>query len=126
MAQLEGAASLTVRVVGLESSAGEVALALYATAETFDARQDPVAKARLPIESGSVSWQVTDLVPGRYALAAYHDADADGELDRGVGGWPTESYGFSNDARGVLGPPGFNAAALSLVPGDNQTEIRVR
>lgn len=122
----EEAASLTVRVIGLPPKGGEVALALYATAESFAARRDPVAKTRLPSDGGEVTWELTDLVPGRYAVAAYHDADGDGELDRGVGGWPSESYGFSNDARGRLGPPDFESAALSLLPGENRIEIRVR
>lgn len=124
--RLAGSASLAVRVGGFDSRTGEVALALYDSAESFGARRDPVATARLPIESDAVIWRVSGLVPGQYAVAAYHDADADGELDRAVAGWPTESYGFSNDARRIAGPPGFKAAAFSLEAGENQIEIRVR
>lgn len=125
--RLEGSGSLAVRVVGFDTRTGEVALALYDSAESFGARRDPVATARLPIESDAVIWRVVSgLVPGQYAVAAYHDADADGELDRAVAGWPTESYGFSNNARRIAGPPSFKAAAFSLEAGENQIEIRVR
>lgn len=123
---VDGPSNLTVRVVGLDSSSGELALALYDSAEAFAARRDPVAKARLPIQDKEMTWRVDALTPGRYAVAAYHDADSDGELDRAITGWPTESYGFSNDARSMAGPPGFKAAAFNLVAGDNQIEIGVR
>lgn len=123
---VEGSGSLAVRVIGFDTPAGEVALALYDSAETFADRRDPVAKARLPIESDEVIWQVDGLVPGRYAVAVFHDTDSDGELDRALAGWPTESYGFSNDARSIAGPPGFKAAAFSLGAGETRIEITVR
>ena len=34
-----------------------------------------------------------------------------------------EPYGFSNDARGLLGPPGFADAAMSLDGGDSAVVI---
>ena len=40
-------------------------------------------------------------------------------------GLPTERYGFSNDARGRMGPPGFDAAAVPL-DADHSITIRLR
>ena len=54
-----------------------------------------------------------DIPPGTYALAVIHDENSNGKLDTNWLGIPTEGYGFSNDARGLLGPPTFLAASFS-------------
>lgn len=45
------------------------------------------------------------LPQGSYAIACFHDENDNDKLDRAFSGFPTEAYGFSNDARGVFGPP---------------------
>ena len=47
-------------------------------------------------------------------MAAFHDANGDGELNANFVGMPTEGYGFSNGARGFMGPPAFGAAAVTV------------
>jgi uncharacterized protein (DUF2141 family) len=51
-----------------------------------------------------------DIPPGTYALAAIHDENMNGKLDANWLGAPTEGYGFSNDAKALLGAPSFSAA----------------
>ena len=69
---------------------------------------------------------MTDLPAGPYAVAAFHDLNGNGKLDRTALGPPAEPYGFSNDARGNFGPPGFDSAAIDLSPGRHTIRIRVR
>ncbi len=45
------------------------------------------------------------LSQGSYAVSAFHDENNNDEIDRSFSGIPSEKYGFSNDARGVFGPP---------------------
>ena len=59
-----------------------------------------------------------DIPPGRYAIAVVHDENMNGKLDTSRFGIPTEGYGFSNDARALLGPPSFSAASF---PYDGRT-----
>ena len=66
-----------------------------------------------------------EFTPGRYALFAMHDANANGDLDLNFLGIPIESYGFSNDAKGTVGPPSFDAAAVE-VKGDVPARIVIR
>ena len=54
------------------------------------------------------------LAPGEYAIAAFHDENANGEMDRGLFGIPTEGTGASNDARGVMAPPPYDGARFRL------------
>lgn len=49
---------------------------------------------------------------GTYALAVYHDRDADHVFDKNWIGLPTEPYGISNDPPMRFGPPPHEAAAF--------------
>jgi uncharacterized protein (DUF2141 family) len=76
--------------------------------------------------SGVVLRLSRELPPGDYAVMAYHDRNASGRLDTLPVGLPTEPYGFSNNNRGMFGPPAWRAAAFRLAgPGARQV-IRLR
>jgi len=51
-----------------------------------------------------------DVTPGEYALAAFHDENANNDLDRNIFGIPSEGTGASNDAHNMFGPPGYDDA----------------
>jgi uncharacterized protein (DUF2141 family) len=119
------ALELRVSVKGLRSSRGVVLIGLYDSAKSFDRAielsgkdgflndPDRVAGAALRINAalqGSVVF--SNLEPGRYAIIAIHDENANGRLDKNFFGVPTEPYGFSNDAQAFLGPPSFADAAI--------------
>lgn len=57
---------------------------------------------------------VSDLPPGKYAVAVYADSNRNGRLDKNFLGVPKEIYGFSNDARGRFGLPDFSAAVFEI------------
>ena len=63
--------------------------------------------------AGETVVTVQGVPPGTWAVLAYQDENANGELDRLLG-IPRENYGFSRDARGSFGPPGFEDAALPV------------
>ena len=55
-----------------------------------------------------------DIPPGQYAIAAFHDKNENEKLDANMLGIPTEAYGFSTNARGTFGPPGFEAISFMV------------
>jgi uncharacterized protein (DUF2141 family) len=55
-----------------------------------------------------------NLKPGTYAIAVFHDRNKNGKLDKNIFGAPTESYGFSNNARSTFSAPSFSAASFEL------------
>ena len=116
---------LTVRIAGLESSGGSVALALFDSGESFDQRDPAVDKIFLPVENGGCEWVLDGLSPGEYAVMAFHDRNANGELDKNKLGIPQEPYGFSQGARGKFGPPKFKRARFQL-DGDAVIELDLR
>jgi uncharacterized protein (DUF2141 family) len=91
-----------------------VGTAQAADLELAMAEAKRVAAAMLPIDGSTARLVIGGLVPGRYAVSVIHDQNGNGKLDTNLVGLPTEGYGFSRDARGTIGPPGFEAAAFDL------------
>lgn len=105
---------------------GRFAVAVFREGEGFP-EADRAAASRMVTPAGSVTRVVLeDLPPGRYAVAAFHDADENGRLTLWPIGLPREAYGFSRDARGRFGPPTFDRAAFTLGPGGARQSLTLR
>ena len=115
------AADLTVEIRGIRSDDGDVLLAVHgpASKDTFPSGEGVAASRREPARAGTLRFVIRDLPPGRYALAAFHDENGNGDLDTNPIGIPTEGFGFGNDAKATFGPPSFDAAAVTV--GDTST-----
>ena len=124
------AAELEVVVTGFDSSDGDALVALHGAPESSpDAtvRDAPlVANAQRAADTDEVVVVFADLPAGDYAVAAIHDANGNGELDANAFGMPTEAYGFSNDARGFMGPARFADAAVTVDADTPRLRIGVR
>ena len=123
------ATEVVVVLEGIESNSGEVQIDVFgeAHAATFPYSERGVlielrVRASAVVARGAAI-SLGEFTPGRYALFAMHDAN--GDLDLNFLGIPIESYGFSNDAKGTVGPPSFDAAAVE-VKGDVPTRIVIR
>lgn len=107
------ASDLTLRLSS-RAAGGSLAVAVYRDAEAFRRGDGPVATRSVPRTGTVTTLTFAGLAPGRYAVAAFHDTDGNGELTLWPIGLPREAYGFSNDARGRFGPPPFSEAAFDL------------
>ena len=115
------AADLEVVLEGIHSADGQALVAVHQEHPdaAFPSAAGVVANAARPATKGTMTFHFGGLAPGEYAVAAFHDANGDGELNANFVGMPTEGYGFSNGARGFMGPPSFAKAAVSV--GDAET-----
>lgn len=105
---------------------GRIAVAVFRDGGGFPDAEDAVRSAHVRPSGALTRLVIADLPPGRYSVAAFHDADGDGKLTLWPIGLPREAYGFSNDARGAFGPPRFDQAAFDLTPGGAVQRIRLR
>ncbi|MEM9223159.1 MAG: DUF2141 domain-containing protein [Pseudomonadota bacterium] len=108
------AGDMTITVLGVSSGKGMIRAALHAAAKDFPDAQNAIATLSAPARPGATTLVFKGLPPGRYAVAAFHDEDGNGKLKTNLIGVPTEAYGFSRNARGSVGPPSFNAAAVNM------------
>lgn len=119
------AADLTL-AISTTAPGGTLAVAVYSDAASFRRGEGPVASRVVSRSGPSTSVTFTGLAPGRYAVAAYHDTDGNGDLTLWPFGLPKEAYGFSRDARGRFGPPSFDSAAFDLPAGGTRQAFTLR
>lgn len=93
---------------------GRIAVAVYRDADSMRRGQGAVHTVMVARTGPITTTTISGLAPGRYAVAVFHDVDGDGRLSTWPIGLPKEAYGFSRDARGAFGPPGFADAAFDL------------
>jgi len=113
-------------VVGLRNSKGQVLCALYASAEGFPKdSQKAIRRVTSPISEKNASCEFSGLEPGTYAVSVFHDENSNGKLDTNFLGMPREGVGASNDAKGHMGPPKFDAAKFQFSGGRLNLKIPI-
>jgi uncharacterized protein (DUF2141 family) len=129
------ATELRLTVTGVRSDGGELLIGLYDNPEGYahaiaNASQgglmpDPGRLVGVSIRAkrGSETTVFAQLPPGRYAAIVIHDENDDGHLNVNAIGVPTEGYCFSNNARGFLGAPSFEAATFAVGTVDMSTAV---
>lgn len=118
---------LLVQVSQLSSAAGEVVVTVYPS----DPRRflAPRGKLlRLRVKATTPATRACFNLPGPdvYAVAVYHDANANEDFDRNRLGMPVEGFGFSNDAATRFGLPSFEAVRFAVKAGENGLRVKMR
>lgn len=112
VAQLLFAQNLTIEVRDIEKVEGHLYVALYNSEETF--MKKPLTAFRIDVKDTSLSIPCQGLPAGTYAISLFQDENGNGKLDSGAFGIPTEKFGFSNDAEGVMGPPSYAKCSFTF------------
>lgn len=118
--------TLTVTLVDLHSDKGQVACELFLGPKGYPKDASlAVQKLWVPIAGGAAKCVFPGVVPGAYAVAAFHDENGNGKLDTNFLGIPKEGLAASNDARGKMGPPSFDDAKLDVGKQDLAITVHV-
>lgn len=121
LAQLPGVAwsqascpGIHVKILDIRNSAGAVACALFESSTGFPTEYLLAATniMIIKVRDKQARCDFEDIPSGTYALAVVHDENMNGKLDVQWLGIPTEGYGFSNDAKALIGAPAFSAASF--------------
>ena len=116
------AATIEVRVSNVAGGKGKINVAVC-DRERF--LKQCVYSASVPARAGETVVSLKDIPAGSWAVLAYQDENENNELDRNFIGIPKENYGFSRDAAGRFGPPGFDDAAIEVREGTTLAPIRL-
>ncbi len=106
--------TLTVNVSTFRSTRGALVCRLFAGPEGFPAKATYRAQARVPIPGTTATCAFPQLASGTYAVAVFHDENANGKLDTNFLGIPSEGVGVSNNKRPLIGPPSWSDAKFRL------------
>lgn len=117
-------ARVVLRIEGLKEVKGEIRIAVFNSRETY--AREPFALAVVPVYGKQCEWEVPSLLFGEYAIAVYHDSNVNTKLDTNLVGAPTESYGFSNNARGLFGPPSWEKARIIIDKASQSFSIQLK
>lgn len=114
------AAELTLTFAGAQSGGGPVMVAIYDEPEGFSGGGAKGAVVLAMVEPSIGGLSLQGLMPGRYAVKAYQDANRDRALNVDSTGRPTEAVAVSGRATG--GWPRFDTAAIPI---QDSTQVRL-
>jgi uncharacterized protein (DUF2141 family) len=114
---------LVVVPVGLEKNQGSVMIRLANDEADFEADDEAFRSATVKVEDKRAVAVFEDVPHGEYAIKVFHDENSNQKLDTNFVGYPQEGFGFSNDAMGRFGPPGFEAAKFYIGSDELRIEI---
>jgi uncharacterized protein (DUF2141 family) len=114
---------ITIRHVG--SAAGRIMVALYADEDAYKAERRTMG-SMLPATPGEVKAVFVGLPEGRYGIAVFHDIDGDEKLNTNLLGYPTEPFGFGNDAEVRFSRPAFGETAVSVSGAPTRTTVTLK
>lgn len=115
--------TLEVTISNIRVTKGSIRLALYSGPADFMKKHKAVRE--VAVNGPTLNMVFENLEPGEYAISCYHDINDNKKLDSNFMGIPREPYGFSNNARGTFGPPGFDDAQFT-VKGNTKQSISVK
>jgi uncharacterized protein (DUF2141 family) len=128
LAQSSSCPGIHVQILNIRNSTGTVDCALFDAPEGFpiEVLRSATNVMVIKVRHTQARCDFEDIPPGTYALAIIHDENSNGKLDTNWLGIPTEGYGFSNDAKGSLGPPSFAAASFAYDGRNLELTIRLQ
>lgn len=115
-------ARLVVTIKEIRDATGNLRISLYGDADSFRKEDRALKVVSLPAAKGETRVTFDGIAPGRYALMAYHDENADGKLNLRLGMFPTEGYALSNNPR-VMGPPKFADSAFDVTAPETEASL---
>jgi len=120
------AGTLVITVENVKKNQGKILLAVYADNQNFLSEVTYRSVHQTVHQSGAVTVEVADLPYGNYAISLYHDENNNGKIDTNFMKIPKEPYGFSNNARGIFGPPSFEESRFSFNSARQEIRIEVK
>ena len=107
-AQGQETGDLTVVFTGLTTDTGKVGIALVNSKAGYDDEDKyGFRSAWAEVKEFQSQHTFTNIPLGTYSIKAFQDLNGDERLNKGMFGIPLEPDGFSNDARGMWGPPPY-------------------
>ncbi|MEO9469661.1 DUF2141 domain-containing protein [Parasphingorhabdus sp.] len=120
------AATLGIAVSGLRSQKGDVLVCLSSNPKYFpDCRKDKDARKIKVAAADAATFQISDVVPGTYAVALIHDENANGKMDMRLF-LPREGFGFSRNPKIGMGPPKFKSAQFEVGVTDANYAVKMK
>jgi len=110
------AADLTVYIPNVKQSEGQLMVAVFDSAETFN--KERLTGIQKKAVSGEMVFTFNDLAVGDYAIMLFHDVNGNGDLDYNLLGIPKEPWGGSLQGKAIFGAPSWKDVRFDMPKGD--------
>ena len=117
----EHTCALRVKVENIKKMEGSIKIAIYDHEDHFLSKE--IRSDGKRIHSDQLEFIFEGLGEGIYAVSLFHDKNDNDKLDANFIGIPTEPYAFSNNAKGMFGPPSFEDCKFSVENGAREITI---
>jgi uncharacterized protein (DUF2141 family) len=122
-----GQLRLQVAVQGVKNTKGNITITVYPDdARQFLAKGGKLARQRVPALAPLTQACFQLPAAAHYAIAVYHDADDDHDLDRNLFGLPSEGGGFSNNPQSLIGLPSLDEVRFATQPGETRVNVQLK
>ena len=118
-------ATFQVHITGVRNDRGVIYACLTRDAEHFLHCNGDKAALTQAVPGSARDIEFRGVPPGRYALAIFHDQNANRKLDTFMG-IPKEGFGFSRNPGIGFGAPSFDKVSIELAPGLARTSVRMQ
>ena len=106
---------LTIQIEQVREAKGLLRIALYHSEDDWMELEKAERTLSLDAKKGVMQIAFKGLKKGEYGFAIYHDENANDKLDmQWLPPKPIEGVGTSNNATGVIGPPGWDDSRFLL------------
>jgi uncharacterized protein (DUF2141 family) len=123
-AALKKTGTLIVTVEKLKSNTGNVQIALFNNADSWDNKGKAYRGAVVPVSDHKATW-IAEYIPfGEYGIRFFHDENSDNICNMNFFKMPKEQFGFSNNARATFGMPGFSKVKFLFEADSMQITIK--
>ncbi len=118
---------IRVAISNVEKDAGQITIELFRNdPDGFLNKGGREFRVRYAAHAPSTQICVTAPAPGRWALVAYHDINANKKFDKNAFGLPAEPFGVSGNPKFRLAPPQLGEALFDVVETGVDVEIRLK
>ena len=117
-----------IRVVinRVKQNAGQIAADLYPNDEEgFLHSEARITQVRFAAKSPVTAFCITPPEPGQYAIALYHDKNANKKFDKSPLGMPAEPWGISNNPKILFSAPPVEKALFEVNGEGAKVEIKL-
>ena len=106
-------AEITLEINDIESTQGDMRVAIYDNEKDFNMRT-AYRGLYQPVKEGKVEIVLSDMPMGEYAVMLFQDSNGNEELDSNLLGMPKEPWGASLQGRSITGRPGWDDVKFNL------------
>lgn len=117
---------LVITVDNINKTKGTIWIGLYDSADNYLIKEKSILKKIDVKQKGSSQLIVENLPFGTYAVALFHDINANGEMDKNLLGIPSEPYAFSKKPKSKWRIPKFDEVKFNFSKDRQQLKTKLK